>query len=240
MRAHQIMTRGVLTVSPETSVETAAKMMLENHISGLPVLDKSGDLVGIVSERDFLRRAEIGTQRKRPRWLQFFLSPGAAADNFVHERGRLVGDVMTSRPVTVTEDTTLEQIVALMEEKNIKRVPVLRDRKLVGIVTRSNLMRVVANMTHDVPDPTADDQHMHDRIVRSIDKQDWCPIGFQVTVRHGVAHLYGLIIDERCREASLVAARNVEGIKEVHDHLLFVDTWSGFYLESAEDQKTAG
>lgn len=93
MRAHQIMTRNVLMVSPDTAVETTANKMLENHISGLPVVNMSGDLVGIVSERDFLRRAEIGTQRKRPRWLQFFLSPGASAADFVHERGRLVQDV---------------------------------------------------------------------------------------------------------------------------------------------------
>lgn len=240
MRAHQIMTRNVLTVSPDTAVETAVNKMLENHISGLPVVNISGDLVGIVSERDFLRRAEIGTQRKRPRWLQFFLSPGASADDFVHERGRLVQDVMTRDPVTVTEETPLADIVALMEKKNVKRLPVVRGRLLVGIVTRANLMRAVADLTRDVPDPTADDDHMRDRILRTIEAQDWRPIGLQVTVRRGIAHLHGLVIDERSREASIVAARNVAGVKEVHDHLCFVDTWSGFYLESAEDRKAAG
>src|SRR6218665_3892028 len=141
MRAHQIMTRNVLTVSPVTSVEVAAKTMLEHRISGLPVLDVSGDLVGIVSERDFLRRAEIGTQRKRPRWLQFFLSPRTSADEFVHERGRSVEDIMTPDPITVEEETPLEDIVALMETKSVKRLPVVRGRRLVGIVTRANLMQ---------------------------------------------------------------------------------------------------
>ncbi|SEI19569.1 CBS domain-containing protein [Tardiphaga sp. OK245] len=240
MRAHQIMTRNVLTVSPVTSVETAANTMLEHHISGLPVLNMSGELVGIVSERDFLRRAEIGTQRKRPRWLQFFMSPGALADDFVRERGRSVSDVMTPDPVTVSEDETLDDIVALMEKKNVKRLPVTRGRQLVGIITRANLMRAVASMARDVPDPTADDDHMRERIIRTIEAQDWRPIGLQVTVRRGIAHLHGLIVDDRAREASLVAARNVAGVKEVHDHLCFVDTWSGFYLESAEDRKATG
>jgi osmotically-inducible protein OsmY len=95
-------------------------------------------------------------------------------------------------------------------------------------------------MARDVPDPTADDDHMRERIVRTIEAQDWRPIGLEVTVRGGIAHLHGLIVDDRAREASLVAARNVAGVKEVHDHLCFVDNWSGFYLESAEDRKAAG
>lgn len=231
MRAHQIMTRNVLAVSPTTSVEAAAKTMLEHHISGLPVLDMSGNLVGILSERDFLRRAEIGTQRKRSRWLQFFMTPGAAADDFVHERGRTVADVMTSDPITVIESTPLTDVVALMEKNNVKRLPVVNGRKLVGIITRANLMQAVASMAGDVPDPTADDDHMRERIIRTIDAQDWRPIGLQVIVRRGVAHLRGLIVDERMREACLVAARNVAGVKEVHDHLCYVDTWSGFYLD---------
>ncbi|KAA0074148.1 CBS domain-containing protein [Tardiphaga sp. P9-11] len=235
MRAHQIMTRNVLTVSPNTTVEVAAKTMLDHHISGLPVLDMSGNLVGIVSERDFLRRAEIGTQRKRPRWLQFFMSPGSVADDFVHERGRAVSDVMTSDPITVTESMPLTDVVALMEKKNVKRLPVVNGRRLVGIITRANLMQAVASMAGDVPDPTADDDHMRERIIRTIEAQDWRPIGLQVIVRRGIAHLSGLIVDARAREACLVAARNVAGVKEVHDHLCYVDTWSGFYLESAED-----
>jgi CBS-domain-containing membrane protein len=240
MRAHQIMTRNVLTVSPVTSVEVAAKTMLEHRISGLPVLDVSGDLVGIVSERDFLRRAEIGTQRKRPRWLQFFLSPHTSADEFVHERGRSVEDIMTLDPITVEEETSLEDIVALMEKKSVKRLPVVSGRRLVGIITRANLMQAVASLAGDVPDPTSDDDHMRDRIIRTIETQDWRPIGLQVIVRNGFAHLHGLIVDDRAREASLVAARNIAGVKKVHDHLCYVDTWSGFYLESPEDMKTAG
>jgi len=239
MRAHHIMTRNVITVSPDTSIAAAADAMLEHHVSGLPVLDASNQLVGIVSEGDFLRRSEIGTQRKRPRWLQFFLGPGHSADDFVHERGRKVEDVMTRDPVTVDEATPLEELVRLMEKGGIKRLPVLRDKILVGIVTRANLLQAVASMARDVPDPTADDDHIRDRIVRTLEAADWRPIGFQVTVRKGVVHLHGLIVDHRSRQAAIVAAENTEGVREVHDHLCLVDTWSGFYLESPEDMKAA-
>ena len=111
MRAHQIMTRDVITVTPRTTIQDAANIMLRSHISGLPVLDEAGRLVGIVSESDFLRRSEIGTGRKRPAWLQFFLGPGWSAADFVRERGRRVEDVMTQDPLVVAEDTPLEELV---------------------------------------------------------------------------------------------------------------------------------
>jgi CBS domain-containing protein len=237
MRAHQIMTHRVITVAPETSISDAANTMLTNHISGLPVVNASGELVGIVSEGDFLRRSEIGTQRKRPRWLQFFTSPGRLADDFVAERGRKVEDVMTRDPVTVHEETRLEELVALMEKRGVKRLPVLRNGQLVGIVTRANLLRAVAGLAKEIPDPTADDDHIRARLQRTLDTADWRPIGLQVAVRDGVVHLHGLIGDDRARRAAVVACENTEGVKEVHDHLCLVDTWSGFYVESPEDIK---
>lgn len=139
MRAHQIMTRDCIAVTPHTTIEEAAKIMLKSHISGLPVMDDAGRLVGIVSESDFLRRGEIGTGRKRPTWLQFLLGPGKAASEFVHEGGRKVEDVMTQDPITVGEETPLDELVRLMEKNDIKRLPVMSGKILKGIVTRSNL-----------------------------------------------------------------------------------------------------
>ncbi len=240
MRAHQIMTRNVVTVTPETAIADAAATMLKNHISGLPVVDGKGHLVGIVSEGDFLRRFEIGTQRKRPNWLQFFLGPGREAKEFVQERGRKVGEVMTPEPVTVTEETTLEELVQTMEGHSVKRLPVMSDDRLVGIVTRANLLRAVAGLAREVPDPTADDDHIRERVTRALMATGWRPVGLQVTVRDGVVHLHGIIVDERSRQASIVAAENVSGVKEVHDHLCLVDTWSGYYVESPEDRASAG
>jgi CBS domain-containing protein len=237
MRAHQIMTRDVITVTPHTTIEDVASIMLRSHISGLPVLDEAGNLVGIVSQSDFLRRSEIGTGRKRPAWLQFLIGPNKAAADFVRERGRKVEDVMTEEPVTVGEDTPLEELVAVMEKKGIKRLPVVSGRILKGIVTRSNLLQAVASMAHEIPDPTADDDHIRDRILRTVNATDWRPIGFEVTVRKGVVHLHGIITSDKARQAAIVAAENTAGVKKVHDHLCWVDTYSGFYVESPEDME---
>jgi CBS domain-containing protein len=235
MRAHQIMTRPVITVAPDANIVEAANAMLLNHISGLPVIDEAGKLVGIVSQGDFIRRAEIGTQRKRGRWLKFLVGPGGAASDFVHERGRKVGEIMTTEPCTVTENATLEDVVELMQRNNVKRLPVMRGDQIVGIVTRTNLLRAVAGLARDVPDPTVDDDHIRNRIITSVERADWAPFGLGVIVLDGVVHLSGVITNEHSRQASIVAAENVSGVTKVHDHLCWVEPMSGMYLNSPED-----
>jgi CBS domain-containing protein len=237
MRAHQIMTHEVITVTPDTTVNDAAARMLDNHISGLPVVDDTGKLVGIVSDGDFMRRSEIGTQRKRARWLQFLVGPGKEATEFVRATGRRVADVMTPDPITASEDTTLESLVETMEKHNIKRVPIVQFGRITGIVTRTNLLRAVAQLAREVPDPTADDDHIRERVTRAIEQNDWRPLGLQVTVKDGVVHLHGIITDYRWRDAAVVAAQNVSGVRQVHDHLCWVDPFSGMYLNSQEDDK---
>jgi len=239
MRAHQIMTRRVITVPADTPIAEAAKIMLQQHVSGLPVVDQAGKLVGVVSEGDFIRRAEIGTETKRGGWLRFLIGPGQAATEFVRERGRKVGEVMTPDPCTITEEAPLAEIVQLMEKKHIKRVPVMRGDAIVGIVTRSNLLQAVAGLAHEVPDPTADDDHIRDRIITAIEKNDWRPYGLSVVVRDGIVHLSGIITDERSRQASVVAAENVPGVNKVHDHLCWVEPMSGVYMNSPEDEEWA-
>ena len=239
MRAHQIMTKPVATVAPDAAIVDAANTMLDRHISGLPVVDASGKLVGIVSEGDFIRRTEIGTGRRRGRWLQFILGPGKSASDFVHEHGRRIAEVMTESPVTITEDTSLADIADLMERKNVKRLPVLRGDEVVGMITRANLLQAVASLAHQIPDPTADDDHIRSRIVHAIEKTDWCPSGLNVIVRDRIAHLSGVILDEEARQAAVVAAENVEGVAKVHDHLRWFDTITGTYLNSPEDDELA-
>ena len=239
MRAHQIMTRSVATVTPDTTILEAANIMLRRHVSALPVLDRAGKLVGIVSEGDFIRRSEIGTQRKRGRWLGFLLGPGQAADDFVREHGRKVSEVMSPTPLTITGETTLEEIVASMETNGVKRLPVMRGDKLVGVVSRADLLRAVASMAREIPDPTADDDHIRRRIIDVLEKNDWCPMGLSVIVRDGFVHLSGVITEERSRQAAIVGAENVAGVKKVHDHLCWVDPMSGMYLESPEDVEMA-
>jgi CBS domain-containing protein len=211
--------------------------MLRCHFSGLPVVDDSGKLVGIISEGDFMRRSEIGTQRPRIRWLDFLMGAGKSALDFVHEHGRKVGEIMTQDDLcTATEEMPLEELVRLMERKNIKRLPVVRGDMIVGIVTRSDLLRAIASLSRDVPDPTADDDHIRSRIIAAIEKNEWQPAQLGVTVRDGIVHLSGMITDERFRQAAIVAAENVSGVKLVHDHLYFFDAMSGLSFRSPEDE----
>jgi len=241
MRAHQIMTRPVITVTPETTIVEAANTMLQKHVSGLPVIDAAGKFVGIVSEGDFIRRGEIGTQRKRGRFLKFILGPGQAATDFVHEHGRKVAEIMTPQllTITITEDTALDEIVELMEKNSVKRLPVMRGDRIVGIVSRANLLQAVASLAREIPDPTADDDHIRNRVIDTIEKNDWCPFGLSVIVRGSVVHLSGVVTEERSRKAAVVAAENVTGVTKVHDHLCWVDTMSGMYLNSPEDDQLA-
>jgi CBS domain-containing protein len=239
MRAHQIMTRPVITVMPDTTVVEAANIMLKHHVSGLPVVDSAEKLVGIVSEGDFLRRAEIGTQRRRGRWLSFIFGPGSTARDFVVEHGRKISEIMTPEPFTIAEDLPLTDIVDRMEAKNIKRLPVVRGEKVVGIVTRTNLLQAVASLGRHVPDPTADDDHIRNRIIQAMEKQEWCPFGLRVIVRDGIVHLSGILTDVQAREAAIVAAENVEGVVKVHDHLRWMDPMSGITVESPEDEEYA-
>src|SRR4051812_9407454 len=236
MRAHQIMTRSVISVTPDTSIVEAANIMLKRHVSGLTVVDDTGKLVGVVSEGDFIRRSEIGTGRKRGRWLRFILGPARSATDFVHEHGRKVSEVMTPSVVTIAEDIALAEIVDLMERNNVKRLPVVRGDKVVGIVSRANLLQAVAGLAREVADPTADDDHIPSRIIVAMGKKQWGPFGLNVIVRNGIVHLSGVITEERARPAAVVAAENVEGVKKVHDHLCWVDTVTGVYLNSPEDE----
>jgi CBS-domain-containing membrane protein len=226
------MTPHVLSVPPEESVVTAAQLMLEKRISGLPVIDAGGKLVGIVTEGDFLRRAETGTRRQRPRWIEFFMGPGRLADEYVRLSGRKVGDVMTGEVQTVAPDASLEQIVRLMERHRIKRVPVVHDGKVVGIVTRANLLRAVASFAGQIAPLAPEDAAIRDQLLASLKDQPWAPVtAVHVTVRNGVVQLSGVITDERQRQALRVAAENVPGVKNVEDDIVWVEPVSGMYVE---------
>jgi len=222
----------------DTPIVDAAELMLKRRISGLPVVDAAGKLVGIVSEGDFIRRGEIGTRHRRSGWLEFLVGPGKLASEFVREEGRTVKDVMTPEPATIPEDATLEEIVQLMEQKGIKRLPVLSGERLVGIVTRANLLQAVANLARGASQPTPGDDEIRRQILTSMEQQPWCPMGLNVVVRDGVADLSGIITDDRQRAAAVVAAQNVTGVRTVHDHLCWVDTMSGVYIDPREDELT--
>src|SRR6185295_10434576 len=152
-----------------------------------------------------------GTGRTRGRWLRFILGPGRSASDFVHEHAHKVGEVMTKSPLTITEDTALAEIVALMEKNNVKRLPVVRGDLVVGMVSRANLLQAVASLARQVPDPTVDDDQIRNRVTHALEKNDWCPFGLSVIVHDGIVHLSGVITEERARQAAVVAAESVEG-----------------------------
>ena len=146
MKVRDIMSTRVVSIAPDANVLEAVRLMLQNHISGLPVIDRSGALVGVVTEGDFLRRSETGTERKRPRWLEFLMGPRRLADEYVHTHARKVEDVMTREPITITEDAALDEVVRIMERRRIKRLPVVRGAQVIGIVSRANLLHALASL----------------------------------------------------------------------------------------------
>jgi len=239
MQVKDIMTRSVISVGPDESIMKAARLMLQNRISGLPVIDLNRELIGIVTEGDFLRRGELGTQRRRPKWLEFIVGPGRLADEYVHAAGRKVDEVMTTDPVTVSENDSLEKVVEVMERRHVKRLPVMRDGRVVGIISRSNLMHALASFARDGEEHVQpNDSKIRDDILTVLDRQSWAP-RVNVVVKNGVAELWGVITDDRERKALVVAVENVPGVERVHDHLVWVEPMSGIAFSSAEDEATS-
>jgi CBS domain-containing protein len=235
MNAAEIMTQPVISVTQETKIAEAARLMLRHRISGLPVVDPSGAVVGIVTEGDLLRRSELGTERHRPRWVELLIGPGRLAGDYVDAHARKVGEVMSVDVVSVAPQETLPAIVRLMEKRHIKRLPVIEDGRLVGIVSRANLVRA---LVRTLARPAATDAkgipgdaEIRDSILAEIAKQPWGPrFSINVTVENGVAELCGSITDERERIALQVVAENARGVKTVHDRLIWVEPISGMVI----------
>jgi CBS domain-containing protein len=238
MKAHDVMTWGVISIEADAPVMRAVRLMLQNRISGLPVVDGGGKLIGMVTEGDFLRRGELGTQRRRPRWLEFLIGPGRLAAEYVRACGRKVHEIMTPSPYSIRIDTPLEEIVRLMERHRIKRLPVVEGGKPVGMVSRANLLHGLASLAREATPPADGDTAIRDKIIAECARQPWAP-QINVVVRNGVVELWGTITDERERQAFIVAAENVTGVKAVNDHLAWVDPMSGMVFLSDEDETSA-
>jgi CBS domain-containing protein len=237
MKAADVMTHPVITIAPESSVLQAARLMLLHRISGLPVVDERGQLIGLVTEGDFLRRAEIGTERSRPSWLQFLTSEGRLADEYVHAHGRRVEEVMSRNPHTVSEEASLEEVVRIMERRNVKRVPVLCDGKLVGIIARADLLHALTCLAEKSQPVAGGDSAIREQILVELAKLPW-RLPVTILVRDGVVSLSGAILNEGERDALRVAVENVPGVKSIRDHVVWVEPNSGMAFASPEDQKT--
>lgn len=229
MRALDVMASSVLTVTPDTTIDVAIDLMLHHHISGLPVLDDDGKLVGILTEGDLLRRVETGTgDRKRSRFMEFLLGPGREAQSYVSEHSRRVGDLMTAEVVTVPPATPLEAVVQLMEERRIRRVCVMDGSRLAGIVSRADLLRALSQKLAALPHHPVTDDGIKATLLAELGAAKWVNCSnIRVDVRDRQVTLEGFIYDERMRQALMVAAQNVDGVKGVVDQLVWLDTTTG-------------
>ena len=238
MKASDVMTRDVLTVERATSVANAIRMMLDNNISGLPVLD-NGKVVGILTEGDLLRRGETGTERHRPRWLEILMGPGRMAGEYVRTHGRKVEEIMTTNVISVAGDTPLDEVVGLMERRRIKRVPVLEGDVLVGVVSRLDLLRALLRVIEAQHSEHRGDDAIREQILAELAKAAWVPKdGLSISVKDGVVDLNGVILEEKERQALRVVAENVPGVRAVEDHLVWIEPISGTVIDSSEDQRT--
>ena len=233
-----VMNRNVISVAPDATVEEAAKLMLSRAISGLFVVDAKGDLAGIVTEGDLLRRDELGTQRHRPWWLRLLVSPGRQAADFTHTHGRHVRDVMTPDVIAVPASAPLEEVVEAMEKHRIRRLPVVENNRVIGVVSRSDLLRYLIGHARKAAPAATDDSTIRSSILDALDKQAWAPVtSLNVTVADGVVDVWGTITNDQERRAILVVAENTQGVKAVHDHLVYIEPYSGTVIEAPDEQK---
>jgi CBS domain-containing protein len=227
MQARDVMTAPVVTVRPDTRVEEIAQLLLERRISGVPVVDDRGALVGIVTEGDLMRRPEIGTERHRGWWLRFFGDERARAEEYARAHGSRAEQVMTRNVVSVSDETSVAEIARLLEEHHIKRVPVIRDGRVVGIVSRANLLHGLAAQ-HD-PTPPArpmDDRSIREAALQALERDGWTAHSrLNLIVRNGVVELWGLVDSDEARRAIRVAVENVPGVTAVKDNLGRIPPW---------------
>ncbi|TCL69678.1 CBS domain-containing protein [Rhizobium sp. BK251] len=230
MLVKDIMSPSPITVTASSSVADAAGLMLEHGISGLPVVNANGALAGIVSESDFLRRAELDTERERS-WLRDWLtSPGRMADEYVRTHGRRVEDVMSAPAVAIPPGATVSDAVHLMERYDIKRLPVVADGQIIGIISRSDLVRALSRALSAAP-ATAEDAQIQATAEAELGRQSWSRNGFiHCHVVDGVALLTGTIFDERERLAARVAVENIPGVRSINDQLVWIDPYFGVAL----------
>jgi len=214
-----VMTSEVVTVDEKASVSAVAKLLAERGISGVPVVDQDNRVIGMVSEGDLLYRAETGTERRRSWWLEMMASTNQLAGDYIKSHGAKVKDVMTRDVILVTETTAVADIAVLLETNRIKRVPVIRDGMLVGIVSRANLVRVLAMTINEPANSTeADDRTIRDKLLAELKAQRWAEVSpANITVRDRVVHLWSSYLSEQEKRALVVAAENIPGVRRVED-----------------------
>jgi CBS domain-containing protein len=220
MKARDVMVFPVITVKPSSSVKEVATTLLERRISAVPVVDDQGNLVGIISEGDLMHRSEAGTERQRSWWLLGWTGDETLAAEYVKAHARKVADVMTRKVITATPETPLQEIAALLEKNAIKRVPIVKDGQLVGIVSRANLIQAVASTRKELEIPLSDTT-IRDKLLAHLTSQQWAHTSLlNVTVSGGVVNLWGITNSDAERMAIRVAAESAPGVCDVNDNLV--------------------
>src|SRR5262249_34914582 len=221
MIARDIMTKDVCTLAPTTSVLEAAQLLVERRISGAPVVDGAGRVIGIVSEGDLIRRAELGTEREWSGWREFLMAKRTLAHEFIRSHATKVGDIMTAPVWTVSEETSLAELAELFEKKNIRRAPVVRDGKLAGIVSRADMVRALLQCWGNAHPPTAvADEAIRQAILDHAGSERWSDTAMlNVEVHHGAVELYGVADSDDVAKALEVLAESMPGVRSVHNHL---------------------
>lgn len=229
MLVKDVMTKKVVTVAPDTRIEEIARLFLEHHISGVPVLNKDGTLAGLISEGDLMRRVVDPDAPRRSWWLELFTGNEIGAADYVKAHGRQARDVMTREVITVPEDITIGKAAALFEKHRIKRIPVLREGKLVGIISRSNLMQGLT-LAPDMPEPSEDDRVIQARILEALADVPGIQVSLvNVLVKDGVASIYGVVDSDFEATAIHLAAEEVAGEGNVDIQLGRFPAWSYGY-----------
>jgi CBS domain-containing protein len=240
MKAADVMSPVVIAVRADSPLAQAVRLMIENRVSGLPVLDEAGGPTGILTEGDLLQRAETGTEGKPPGWFGMLFTPGRLAGTYVQTHARRVADVMTPEVICVEEATQLEDVVELMRRNRIRRVPVTRNGAVVGIVSRADLLRALAREL-DKPSATASDETIREAILAELARQPWAPRrSLTIAVQDGVVDIDGVVFDVRERDALRVLAENVPGVKRVENRLVCVEPDTGILMIGPEEDAARG
>jgi CBS domain-containing protein len=221
MNAADVMVSNVVTVAPDASVQDVAAILIRNHISAFPVVGPGGDILGIVSEGDLIHRAEAGTEVSRSWWLDILTSDEVRAAEFAKSHARKVSDVMTRNVVTAAPETPLSDIAGLLEKNGIKRLPIVKDGKIVGLVSRKNLLQALASLkSGQVPAAASSDTDLRAKIMAQLDAQTWTrPTFLNVLVRDGIVELYGMVTSQAEKKAVRVLAEATPGVRSVNDSL---------------------
>lgn len=236
MKASDVMNRNVVTIKGGASLEDAARIMVQNRVSGLPVVDDQGAVIGMITEGDLMRRAETATA-PHSSWLTAFLSAGRVAEDYVRSHARKVDELIGGEVISVTPDSPLAEVVAVMESRRVRRVPVIEGGHLVGIVARADLVRALMKLMPGSGEvPAVADAQIRSRFLKEVDAQQWTPrVGIDCEVKNGVIEIHGLISDERMRAALCVIAENIRGARSIRDHMVCIEPISGSVLSKGSD-----